>query len=86
SYREETAKLSLEVAMKVGKVTPFLSPSTSRRLVFYHLPFLDNHRKNDVVKMLRVLAKSLYLENNTSNEVREYVSNKLKNKMVLKKL
>lgn len=86
SYRTETAKLSLEVAMKVKKVFPFLNPLESKRLVLNYLPFADKHRKDDVAKMLRVLAKSLYLENNTPSEVKDHVNKKMENKVILKKL
>ncbi|MBO1002875.1 hypothetical protein ACFSKI_03595 [Pseudogracilibacillus auburnensis] len=82
-YRQETARLSLDVAMEVKEVKPFLNPLSSKKLVLKHLPLLDNHRKDDVAKMLRVLAKSMYLENNTTNEVKEYVDRKMKNKMKL---
>lgn len=85
-YRLETARLSLQVAMKVEQVNPFLNAINSKRLVLMHYPSLDNDRKNDVAKMLRVIAKSLYLEMNTPNEVKEYVNKKMQNKMVLKKL
>lgn len=85
-YRKETARLSLEIAMKVKSVVPFLDHMSAKRLVFEYLPLANNQRKDDVAKMLRVLAKKLYLEKNTPNEVKEYVNKKIKNGMVLRKL
>lgn len=85
-YRTETAKLSLEIAMKVKKANPFLDPLTSKQLVINYLPFLDDHRKNDVAKMLRVIAKNIYIEKNTPDEVKQYIENKSKNKKILKSI
>lgn len=85
SYRQLTAKLALEVALKVKKVHPFLDPVESKKMVYTHLPDVDNERKDDVAKMLRVIAKSMYIEMTTSDEVKEYVKSKLKNNWTLKK-
>ncbi|WP_164217315.1 hypothetical protein [Virgibacillus sp. YIM 98842] len=84
-YRQHTAKLSLEIALKVKKVHPFLDPVESKKLVYTHLPDADNERKHDVAKMLRVTAKSMYLEMTTPEEVKGYVKSKLKNNWTLKK-
>jgi len=84
-YRQKTARLSLEVASAVKKVHPFLDPIECLRLVSAILPDYDNERKDDVAKMLRVTAKSMYLEMTTSDEVKEYVKSKLKNNWTLKK-
>lgn len=85
TYRQKTAKLSLEVALAVKEVQPFLDPIESNRLVSSILQNCDNERKQDVAKMLRVLAKSMYIEMTTPNEVKEYVNSKLKNNFTLKK-
>lgn len=83
-YRQETAGLSIEVALKVRNVHPFLNSMQSKTLVSNHFPWLDPHRKDDVAKMLRVLAKSMYIERTSSDEAKAYVDNKLKNKVLLK--
>ena len=84
-YRQKTAGLSLEVALVVKKVHPFLDPIECLRLVSAILPDYDNERKDDVAKMLRVTAKSMYLEMTTPEEVKGYVKSKLKNNWTLKK-
>ncbi|WP_164220033.1 MULTISPECIES: hypothetical protein [Bacillaceae] len=84
-YRQKTAGLSLEVALVVKKVHPFLDPVESKKLVYTHLPDADNERKHDVAKMLRVTAKNMYLEMTTPEEVKGYVKSKLKNNWTLKK-
>lgn|SRR5690625_4478545 len=85
TYRQKTAKLSLEVALAVKNVHPFLDPIECQKLVSSHLPAYDNERKDDVAKMLRVIAKSMYIEMTTPDEVKEYVKSKLKNNWTLKK-
>ncbi|WP_343273582.1 hypothetical protein [Lentibacillus songyuanensis] len=84
SYRLQTAKLALDTALKEKKATPFLKPEKSRKIVSIHYPFLDKHRKDDVTKMLWMVAKSMYLEHTTPDEVKEYVKKKSQNKIVLK--
>ncbi|WP_313431936.1 hypothetical protein [Siminovitchia terrae] len=86
SYRQQTAKLSIEVALKVKKVHPFLDPIKTKKLVSIHLPACDDERDDDVSKMLRVIAKSMYLEQITPDEVKKYAKSKLKNKLKLKKM
>lgn len=82
-YRQQTAKLSLEVALKSREVKLFLDPVKAREKVIEFFPLLDKHRQDDVSKMLRVIAKDMYLEKATSNEVREYSERKIKNKVAL---
>lgn len=84
-YRQQTAKLSLEIALKVKRVDPFLDPRESKKLVSFYLPDFDNERKEDVSKMLRVTAKSMYIEMTSPDEVKDYVKSKLKNNCYLKK-
>ncbi|QQK81713.1 hypothetical protein HUG20_18530 [Salicibibacter cibi] len=83
-YRQQTAKMALDVALTVRKVTPFLNPVKVKKTVDGYFPSHGNHRKNDVAKMLRVIARSIYLERTVPEEVNEYVNKKVKNKVVLK--
>lgn len=71
--------------MKVRNVTLFLDPDESGRIVSNYLSDYDQERKNDVSKMLWMIAKSISLEKTTPDEVKEYVNNKMKNKAILKK-
>jgi len=82
-YRQQTAKLSLEVALETREVKLFLDPVKAKEKVIEFFPHLDKHRQDDVSKMLRVIAKGMYLKQATPNEVREYSERKIKNKVEL---
>jgi hypothetical protein len=76
SYRQKTAKLSLEVANKVGAVAPFLERDVAKQTVSRLLPVLDRYRLEDVAKMLHVVAKELHMNATLSDEVKTYVQQK----------
>jgi NurA-like 5'-3' nuclease len=76
SYRQKTAELSLEVAHKVGEVTPFFERNVAKQTVSCLLPNLDQQRVEDVAKMLHFIAKELYLNANLPKEVKVYVEQK----------
>lgn len=84
-YRKETAKLALDLVLKTNKATPFLDPAESMKIVSMHYPFHDKHRKDDIAKMLRIVANNVYLDYTTPKEVKDYVNIKLQNKAILKK-
>lgn len=82
-YRQETAMLSLEVALKTMEVELFLDRVKGRERVSHLFPQLDKDRKDDVAKMLRFIAKDMYLKKTTPIEVLEYRKKKSKNTLVL---
>ena len=61
-YRQETVKLSLQVANKIKDVDSFLNTSLARQAVITSYPTLDSYRVDDVAKMLHVIAKDLYIK------------------------
>lgn len=84
-YRQETVKLSLQVANKIKDVDSFLNPSLARRAVITSYPALDRYRVDDVAKMLRVIAKDMYIKANSPDDVKQYVQEKMqRSKIVLK--
>lgn len=76
SYRHETALLCLELVKKVGNITPFFDDFTTKQIVseiyFNH----DPHRKEDIIKMLRVIVKDLQLKGNLDESCKEYIQQK----------
>jgi hypothetical protein len=76
SYRQKTAELSLEVARKVGAVSPFFESEVAKRTVSRLLPGFDHYRVEDVAKMLHVIAKELNMNATLSDEVKAYVQQK----------
>lgn len=66
------------MALYTKNVNMFLNPDGANKGVLNFSPNLDKHRKDDVAKMLRVIAKSMYIEHTTPSEVKEYIDNKLK--------
>lgn len=83
NYRQKTAKLAIEVASKNKIVNSFFDQTESRDKVSSLFPDLDKHRKDDVSKMLRIIANSIYIEQTTSNEVIQYRDKLMKNKLKL---
>lgn len=88
SYRRKTAELSLDVAKTVEMVSPLLKANAAINIVSRLMPRLDNHRLEDVSKMLNVIAKDIYMDATLSNEAKAYVDYKRENQkpITLKKL
>src|SRR5690625_1819637 len=76
-YKQETAKLSLQVANKLKDVDSFLNPFLARRAVTTACPTLEKHRVDDVAKMLRVIAKDMYIKENSPDDLKQYVQEKM---------
>jgi hypothetical protein len=76
SYRQQTAKLSLEVARKVGSVVPFLDSEIAKQTVSHLLSDVDCYRAEDVAKMLHTIARELHMNATLSDEVKAYIQQK----------
>lgn len=76
SYRKITSTLSLEVALRVGKVSPFLKRSSAKQAVMKSFPNIEKERYEDVAKMLHSVASDIYLNATLSDKVRQYVQQK----------
>lgn len=86
-YRKQTAKLSLEIALKTNAIEPFFEQETSENIVDKLYPNLDQERKDDVAKFLRVIANNLLFHASLPSEVKEYVEEKMNNtKITIKKV
>jgi hypothetical protein len=64
------------VAEKMKTATPFLNAHAAKDLVHSVYPEADEHRVNDVAKMLNVIAKDLRLNASLSDETKEYIKRK----------
>lgn len=84
SYRQRTAELALEVARKVDSVSPFYDNNEAREAVIQLYPDLDVDRREDVAKMLRVVVNRLHLDATLSDEVKEYVKEKMNSEKKIK--
>lgn len=80
TYRKASADLALNVASKVGKMTPFLNREEAKNHVKSTYPELDTERIQDVGKMLHVIARELSLNHTRSEEVKKYVQLKQSNR------
>lgn len=76
SYRSETACLALEVAMRNFNPSLFLNRQASRKAVLQSNLNLDNHRLEDVSKMLYVLAGVMDGELNQTEEFKTRLSDR----------
>lgn len=79
SYRKETTRLALNIALKVRDVNVFLNPENAKSITVTQLKNYDVDRINDVAKMLRILARGIHREKTMTNEVKEYIEEKMKN-------
>ncbi|WP_017186156.1 hypothetical protein [Alkalibacillus haloalkaliphilus] len=84
NYRLEAAKLSLQVAEQVKRVSPFLTLEQTKTNVLQVLPTLDQERLNDVTKVLYVNAKELEKNLNKSDVLKATVDQRLKNNKTIK--
>lgn len=75
-YRQTTVQMSLQVAEKTKTLRPFFNRQEAKRVVESVFPHADEHRVNDVAKMLNVVAKELRLKSNLSDEALAYVRKK----------
>jgi hypothetical protein len=76
SYRQQTAKLSLEVARKVGSVVTFLDSEIAKQTVSHLFSGIDCYRVEDVAKMLHTIARELHMNATLYDEVKAYVQQK----------
>jgi phosphoribosyl-ATP pyrophosphohydrolase len=83
SYRRETAEISIKVANKVRKVTPFIKLEEAKEIVHHLFNNIDQHRAEDVAKMMYSIAVDIHYKSNTSDEIRQYVQEKSTNRKPL---
>lgn len=81
-YRKETATISLDVAIKTGSVEAFYKQKNSKLIVEKLYPDLDQERKNDVAKFLRVIANDLLFHATLPDEMKQYVNHKRKHSKI----
>ena len=79
SYRERTAVLALNAALKTGKVSPFLKLDVSNQTVSHLMPNMDRYRKEDVAKMLYSVVKHLSINANLTDEEKLYIKDTMEN-------
>lgn len=80
SYRKVSAELSLKVAIQVGEVFPFLNRELAISTISKLYPNLDFNRKNDVAKMMYVIARDLQFNATLPEEIKKYVHQKRQNR------
>lgn len=76
SYRQQTARLSLDIANRVAKVTPFYKLEDAKEIVSKIFPNLDRYRVEDITKMMHVIARELRCKVNMPDELSKYVQEK----------
>lgn len=72
SYRKTTARTSLSIAMKVGKVQPFLTLEESKKTVMENGPFLPSDKLIDVSKFLYTIGSYVTREERIPQEAIAY--------------
>jgi hypothetical protein len=80
SYRQKTSELSLVVASKVGRITPFFDRKNARQIVIGMVPDADKNEVEDVTKMLQVVARELKRKATLPESIKDYIDQKRRNR------
>lgn len=83
SYRQDTTRYSLEIATSFPDIYTFFYREQSYETVKEFYPNMDEDRLKDVSKMLSVIVRDLHMKKNMSEELKEELARRKKNRKPL---
>lgn len=78
AYRVQTTQLSIQVVNQVSDVICFINKKKAYDIVAGILPKEDEHRLQDISKMLSIIVRDLEMQKNLPADVRAFVDEKMK--------